>query len=166
MRSSRAQRCWTEQSSFGRWLGHGLLSSLHTEWAGSLKEWTRRSWGLKRSLNICSDSVLLFFCTVALVSDSLSRSSLPICALQGLKGSNTNNSAFGKLCAAGLFLRPPNGSVGFVLFVWFLFSCSSASIKEALSSAGPRISHVQGEALSKFQAAALLPRAPAAFTCI
>lgn len=65
-----------------------------------------------------------------------------------------------------LVLRPPNGSVDWLYLFGFCFLAVPARIKEALSSVGPRISHVQGEALSEFQAAALLPRAPAAFTCI
>jgi len=62
--------------------------------------------------------------------------------------------------------RCPHGSVGGLCLFGFCFLAVSARIKEALSPAGPWSSRGQGEALSEAQAAALLPRAPAAFTCI
>lgn len=68
------------------------------------------------------DSVL-FFCTTALLSGSLSCNSLPICTLHGLKSSNTENSAL-RSCVLQACFKTPKRICRLALFVWFLFSCS------------------------------------------
>lgn len=108
----------------------------------------------------------LFFCIAVLLNDSLSYKFLlsDRCALYIRRSANTKKSDM-RSCVLQTCIKTPERICRLTLF-GFCFLAVSAHIKEALSSAGPWISHVQGEALSEFQAAALLPRAPAAFTCI